>query len=108
MDTVEFSAEGRLRVALNRAVGEIEPVLVMVRVLPDFENEAPLPLVNEKFPRTPFESVTLIWLPLMVMVGAEPEERLVKLGIFIALWTLETMLLYLSAKPDTLDRKSVV
>ena len=38
----------------------------------------------------------------MVMVGAEPEERLVKLGIFMAFWTLETMLLYFSAKPETL------
>ena len=26
---------------------------------PDFENEAPFPLLNEKFPRTPLESVTL-------------------------------------------------
>lgn len=57
MDTVEFSAEGRLRVALNRAVGEIEPVLVMVKVFPDLEKEAPFPLVKEKFPSTPLESV---------------------------------------------------
>ena len=102
MDTVEFSAEGRLRVALNRAVGEIEPVLVMVKVFPDLENEAPFPLVKEKFPSTPLESVTLTWFPLMVTVGAAPEERLVKLGIFMAFWTLETMLLYFSAKPETL------
>ena len=102
MDTVEFSAEGRLRVALNTVDGEIEPVLVMVKVFPDLEKEAPFPLVKEKFPSTPLESVTLIWLPLMVMVGAEPEERLVKLGIFMAFWTLETMLLYFSAKPETL------
>ena len=88
--------------ALNTVEGEIVPVLVMVRVLPDLENEAPLPLVKEKLLKTPLESVTLTWFPLMVMVGAEPEERLVKLGIFIALWTLETMLLYLSAKPETL------
>ena len=84
MDTVEFSAEGRLRVALNRAVGEIEPVFVMVKVFPDLEKDAPFPLVKEKFPSTLLESVTLTWLPLMVMVGAEPEERLVKLGIFMA------------------------
>lgn len=102
MDTVEFSAEGRLRVALNRAVGEIEPVFVMVKVFPDLEKEAPFPLVKEKFPSTPLESVKLTWLPLMVMVGAEPEERLVKLGIFMTFWTLETMLLYFSAKPETL------
>ena len=102
MDTVEFSAEGRLRVALNTVDGEIEPVLVMVKVFPDLEKDAPFPLVKEKFPSTPLESVTLTWLPLMVMVGAEPEERLVKLGIFMAFWTLETMLLYFSAKPETL------
>ena len=102
MDTVEFSAEGRLRVALNTVDGEIEPVLVMVKVFPDLEKEAPFPLVKEKFPSTPLESVTITWLPLMVMVGAEPEERLVKLGIFMAFWTLETMLLYFSAKPETL------
>ena len=59
MDTVEFSAEGRLLVALNTVEGEIVPVLVIVRVFPDFENEAPFPLLNEKFPRTPLESVTL-------------------------------------------------
>ena len=102
MDTVEFSAEGRFRAALNRAVGEIEPVLVMVKVFPDLEKDAPFPLVKEKFPSTPLESVMLSWFPLMVMVGAEPEERLVKLGIFMAFWTLETMLLYFSAKPETL------
>ena len=59
MDTVEFSAEGRLLVALNTVEGEMVPVLVMVRVLPDLEKEAPFPLAKEKFPRTPLESVTL-------------------------------------------------
>ena len=56
----------------------------MVKVFPDLEKDAPFPLVKEKFPSTPLESVTLTWFPLMVMVGAEPEERLVKLGIFMA------------------------
>ena len=46
----------------------------MVKVFPDLENEAPFPLVKEKFPSTPLESVTLTWLPLMVTVGAEPER----------------------------------
>ena len=88
--------------ALDSVGGEVVAGLGVVRGVADMENEAKLTLVKEKLTRTPLESVTLIWLPLMVMVGAEPEERPVKLGTFIAFWTLETMLLYLPAKPETL------
>ena len=91
MDTVEFSAEGRFRVALNRAVGEIEPVLVMVKVFPDLEKDAPFPLVKEKFPSTPLESVTLTWLPLMVMVGAELALLLAPSGTFWAAFWINAL-----------------
>ena len=57
---LEFSADGRLRVALNTVDGEIEPVLVMVKVFPDLEKDAPFPLVKEKFPSTPLHRTSLL------------------------------------------------
>ena len=63
---------------------EIVPVWVMVKLFPLLLKLAPFPLENVKLDSTPLESVTVVVVPVMVIVGALLDSALVKLGIFMA------------------------